>query len=187
MRTRTFLIITAAVLAGTASAAAQQQPARVSLDLRGGGNVPTFDITAAARTGPSFGAGISVPVGPRLSLMADADFGFHPGVAPAAGVSGPDVDVYHFVGKLGYQITPSESPWAVVLNAGAGAMTFAIDGGPTKTYPAINVGAKITYRLARNVSFLLSPQGDIAFSKTADLGTTNSWVWPFTVGLRLDL
>jgi hypothetical protein len=31
---------------------------------------------------------------------------------------------------------------------------------------------------------VLSPQGDIAFSKKSEVTTTNAWVWPFTVGLR---
>jgi hypothetical protein len=35
------------------------------------------------------------------------------------------------------------------------------------------------------VDFLISPQGDIAFSDEAEVGTSNSWVWPFGVGLRI--
>jgi len=37
------------------------------------------------------------------------------------------------------------------------------------------------------LSLVLSPQGDIAFSDEGDVGTTNSWVWPFTAGLRVGL
>jgi hypothetical protein len=37
------------------------------------------------------------------------------------------------------------------------------------------------------VSFLLSPQGDIAFTDEDEVGTGNSWVWPFTAGLRIGL
>jgi hypothetical protein len=182
MRNSGIFLAAAALLAGATFAQAQDRNERIALDLRGGGNVPTFDITNAARTGPSFGAGLSYAVGPRVSLLADADFGFHPGAA----VAGPDVKVYHFFGKVGYRVTPDASPWAIVLNAGAGAMRFDIDGAASaRTYPGINVGAKITYRLTPNISFLLSPQGDIAFSKRAELGTTNSWVWPFTAGLRI--
>jgi len=36
-------------------------------------------------------------------------------------------------------------------------------------------------------ALLLSPQGDIAFSKEDELGTNNAWVWPFTAGIRLAL
>jgi hypothetical protein len=34
---------------------------------------------------------------------------------------------------------------------------------------------------------LLSPQGDIAFTKNDELGTSNAWVWPFTAGIRVGL
>ena len=32
---------------------------------------------------------------------------------------------------------------------------------------------------------LISAQGNIAFTKEADLGTRNAWVWPFGAGLRI--
>jgi hypothetical protein len=32
---------------------------------------------------------------------------------------------------------------------------------------------------------VVSPQGDIAFSDEAEVGTNNSWVWPVTAGLRV--
>jgi hypothetical protein len=96
--------------------------------------------------------------------------------------------VYHYIAKVGYAVVPEgPSPWSVILNAGGGAMTFDVDGGTSNTYPAINVGAKIAYRLSPRVSFLLSPQGDIAFTDEAEAGTNNSWVWPFTAGVRIGL
>jgi hypothetical protein len=53
------------------------------------------------------------------------------------------------------------------------------------TYPAINAGAKLAYNFNRSLAFVLSPQGDIAFSKEDELSTNNSWVWPVTAGLRV--
>ena len=80
--------------------------------------------------------------------------------------------VYHYIAQLGYAVVPEgESPWSVILNAGGGAMTFDVDGGASNTYPAINVGAKIAYRRSARVSFLLSPQGDIAFADEDEIGT----------------
>jgi hypothetical protein len=75
----------------------------------------------------------------------------------------------------------------VIVNAGAGALTFDVDGAGSSTYPAINVGAKIGYRLSPRVQLLLSPQGDIAFTDEEDVGTSNAWVWPFTAGVRIGL
>ena len=48
-----------------------------------------------------------------------------------------------------------------------------------------DAGAKITYNFSRNLGIVISPQGDIAFSRKADLNTTNAWVWPVSVGLRV--
>ena len=96
--------------------------------------------------------------------------------------------VYHYIAKLGYAVVPEgASAWSVILNAGAGAMTFDVDGGSSDTYPAINVGAKIADRLSPRISLLLSPQGDIALSNEDEVGTTNSWVWPLTAGFRIGL
>ena len=51
------------------------------------------------------------------------------------------------------------SNWSVIVNAGAGAMTFDVDGGSANTYPAINVGAKIGYRLGPRVQPGAEPAG----------------------------
>jgi hypothetical protein len=179
----------AALLTLAAAPALQAQEAgrRVTLEGRGGFNVPTFDISDAVDGGPSVGVGLGYQVSPTLWLLGDVDVGFHSG-AEIAGVEGPDVKVYHYIAKVGYSIVPEgSSPWSVIVNAGAGAMTFDADGGTSSTYPAINVGAKIAYRLSPRVSFLLSPQGDIAFTDEDEVGTSNSWVWPFTAGLRIGL
>ena len=172
-------VLAAAVAALFAASAAEAQGA---IELRGGANVPTFDIADAAKAGGSFGVGLNVKVSERLWLIGDADFGTHANKTPG----GPDISVNHYIAKVGYQLGKrAESPLTVVLNAGIGAMSFGIDGGDTYTYPAINVGAKLIYRVNDRFSLVASPQGDIAFTKEAELGTTNAWVWPFAAGLRI--
>lgn len=167
---------------------AQAEGGRVTIEARGGLNVPTFDISDAVDPGPSFGIGAAVEIRPRVYLMGDVDLGFHSGAGLAGGASAPDVKVYHYMAKVGYRVlAEGASPWSVIVNAGAGAMTFDADGPGSNTYPAINVGAKIGYRLSPRVSLLLSPQGDIAFTKDDELGTSSAWVWPFTAGVRLAL
>jgi hypothetical protein len=90
--------------------------------------------------------------------------------------------------KIGYSLTgPRERGWEALVNLGAGAVTFDVEGAPkTNTYFAINAGAKIAYNFNRSVAFVLSPQGDIAFSKKDELTTSDAWVWPFTTGLRIN-
>jgi hypothetical protein len=183
------VLLSGLMLLGIASPAqAQWAERRVTIEGRGGFNVPTFDISDAVDAGPSFGAGAAVQFAPRLWLMGDVDLGFHSGADLPGGGSGPDVNVYHYVAKLGYELLSSgQSPWSVIVNAGAGALTFDVDGAGSNTYPAINVGAKIGYRLSPRVTLLLSPQGDIAVTDDAVVGTSNAWVWPFTAGLRIGL
>ena len=187
-RTGTVLIC-GLMLLGTASIAqAQWEERRVSIEARGGFNVPTFDISDAVDAGPSVGLGAAVRFAPKLWLMGDVDLGFHSGADLAGGGEAPDVKVYHYIAKLGYELlSEGQSPWSVIVNAGAGALTFDADGAGSNTYPAINVGAKIGYRLSPRVQLLLSPQGDIAFTDDEDVGTNNAWVWPFTAGVRIGL
>ncbi|NIM52220.1 MAG: outer membrane beta-barrel protein [Gemmatimonadales bacterium] len=178
----------AVFLAVPSSATAQSHNQGFFVEARGGVNVPTFDISDAADAGPSFGAGIGYRLTDRINLLAEADFGFHSGAALPTGGEGPDVNVYHFIGKLGYDLLErGSSRWSIMVNAGAGALLFDIDtpGFETKAYFAINVGAKIAYSVNRNLDFVLSPQGDIALTDEAVLGTDNSWVWPFAAGLRV--
>ena len=186
---RTGALALAGLLLGLASTAAAQSAApAAALELRGGINVPTFDIADAVKAGPSVGIGIGARVAPKIWVMGDVDLGFHGGAALAGGGQGPDVKVYHYIAKLGYELMSGpQSRWSVILNAGAGALTFDPDGADAKTYPAINVGAKIGYQLTPRLQFVLSPQGDIALSKKAELGTSNAWVWPFTAGVRIGL
>jgi hypothetical protein len=177
-----------AVLAAAPTLAqAQTEIPKWYLEARGGSSVPTFDIDDAVDAGPSFGAGVGFRVAERVWLMGDVDLGFHPGADLAGGSTGPDVDVYHFMAKAGLEmLRPGTSPWSVVLNLGAGAVSFRPDGGDSQTYPAINAGAKIGYQVSPRFTLLLSPQGDIAFTDEEELGTTNAWVWPFTAGARIN-
>lgn len=187
-RTGTVLLFALMSLGIGSTVQAQSVERRVSIEARGGFNVPTFDIADAVDAGPSFGLGAAVQFAPKLWLMGDVDLGFHSGADLAGGGEAPDVKVYHYVAKLGYELlSEGQSPWSVIVNAGAGALTFDVDGAGANTYPAINVGAKIGYRLSPRVHLLLSPQGDIAFTDDADVGTSNAWVWPFTAGVRIGL
>jgi hypothetical protein len=187
-RTGTVLLFGLILLGIASTVQAQSVERRVSIEARGGFNMPTFDISDAVDPGPSFGLGAAVQFAPKLWLMGDVDLGFHSGADLAGGGEARDVKVYHYVAKLGYELlSEGQSPWSVIVNAGAGALTFDADGASSNTYPAINVGAKIGYRLSPRVQLLLSPQGDIALTDDEEVGTSNAWVWPFTAGVRIGL
>lgn len=177
------------LILAVASGAWAQAPAKpFIIEVRGGFYVPTFDIADVADPGPGFGATFGYMVSPRLMVFGEGDFGLHGGADDAVALAGQfDVDTYHYMGKVGYVLYENpEGRLKILVNAGLGAMTIKVkpDQGEdeSNTYFAINAGAKLYYLFAENIGFVLSPQGDIAFSKEEDVGASSSWVWPFTAG-----
>jgi hypothetical protein len=171
-----------ALIALTENADAQDSAGSAfALELRAAAVVPTFDIADAADLGPGFGLGVGYRVAPKVRLMADFDVGLHPADAD------PDfkINTYHYMGKVGYDVFVGDRV-TVAVNLGAGMVQFGGDLPETKSYPAINAGAKVAIALSNSIDLLISPQGDIAFTEEADLGTTNAWVWPFGAGLRIN-
>ncbi len=173
-----------AVLAVAPFPLAAQEPApRFFVEGLGGAVVPTFDVADVAKTGAAFGAAIGYRLNDRWVLMGEFDYGMHKDEA----TNSVDINTLHYMAKVGYSLTgPKERGWEAIVNLGAGAVSFDVEAAPESlTYFAINAGAKISYNFNRSVAFVLSPQGDIAFSDESDLATTNSWVWPVTAGLRV--
>ena len=178
-----FLAVSALALLGAAAPLAAQQPARTFfVEGLAGAVVPTFDIADVATTGGAFGAAVGMRLNSRWSLIGELDYGMHKDKATES----VDITTMHYIGKVGYSFTgPRERGWEVAVNLGAGAVSFDVDGADSFTYPAINAGAKITYNFTPQLGLVLSPQGDIAFSKEDELTTTNAWVWPITAGIRV--
>jgi Outer membrane protein beta-barrel domain len=170
-------------LVSAGAAGAQAAMPRLSIEALGGAVVPTFDIADVAKTGPMFGAALSYQLGTRWVLIGEFDYGSHKDKA----TSSVDIKTLHYMGKIGYSLTGQrEMGWEALVNLGAGAVSFDVQGAPsTKTYFAINAGAKIAYNVNRSFAIVVSPQGDIAFSKKSELTTTNAWVWPFSAGIRV--
>lgn len=174
---------TLAALALGAPLGAQQSAPKFFVEGRGGAVVPTFDIADVAKTGAAFGATVGYQLDPRWVLMGEFDYGMHQD-EPTSSV---DIKTLHYMAKLGYSLTgPRERGWEAIVNLGAGAVGFDVEGAPeSNTYFAINAGAKLIYNVNRSVGFVLSPQGDIAFSNEDELSTTNAWVWPVTAGIHV--
>ena len=176
-----YLVAAAAVLLAAAPAAAQTP--NLFVEGLGGVVVPTFDIADVATTGGAYGAAVGVRLSPRWVLMGEFDYGMHKDEATES----VDINTAHYMGKLGYSLTgPRERGWEAIVNLGAGAVSFDVEGVDRYTYFAINAGAKLSYNFNRTFAFVLSPQGDIAFSKETELTTDNAWVWPVTAGIRIN-
>lgn len=178
-------LLLSALAAGTAgvhSAAAQTTASRFFLEGRGGAGVPTFDITDVITVGPMFGGTLGYYVTPNWVVMAEFDYGLHDD-EPTETV---DINTLHYMGKVGYSFTGQvERGWEALVNLGAGAMTFDVDGGDSNTYFAINAGAKVAYNFTPMLAAVISPQGDIAFTDEEEVATSSAWVWPLTAGVRV--
>jgi hypothetical protein len=165
--------------------AAQQFPEqhRVFVEARGGVVAPTFDIADVATVGGSYGATLGLHTMTNWVLMASFDHGMHRDEPTETA----DIETLHYMAQLGFSVKRPfvERGWELVLNLGAGAVTFDVEGADTSTYFAINAGGKILYHFNPAFSLVFSPQGNIAFTDEDELETGNAWVWPLTAGLRL--
>ena len=175
-------LATAALLTGTTVVHAQDNAPKLFVEGLAGAAVPTFDIADVATTGGAFGATVGYRLSPRWVLMGEFDYGLHKDKATEA----VDIKTTHLIGKLGYVLTPARTgKWEVVLNLGAGVVNFDVDGAEGNSYFAINAGAKLAWNFSPSLALVLSPQGDIAFSKKSELSTSSAWVWPITAGFRI--
>lgn len=182
MRTRNLGMAALALLAWPAAGAAQEPMTGMFVEGLAGAVVPTFEIADVATSGLALGAAVGYRLNPTWVLMGEFDYGMHED-EPTGTV---DITTLHYIAKVGYSLTgPRERGWEAIVNLGAGAVTFDVDGGDSFTYPAINAGAKLSYSFNRSFAIVLSPQGDIAFSDEDEIGTTNAWVWPVTAGVRI--
>ncbi|MDX1660622.1 MAG: outer membrane beta-barrel protein [Gemmatimonadota bacterium] len=158
---------------------AQERP--VSFEARAGAAVPTFDIADAAKTGWLVGGGVNVPLNDSWGIRAGVDAGFH----DAEGAEDVTITTVHYLAGLEYRYLPPASPWMVSANVGAGAMTIDVEDVDSFTYPAINVGGRLGYAISERATVFASAQGDIAFSDEDEVGTSDAWVWPFSVGVEI--
>lgn len=173
----------AAMFAGAATLQAQDMPKKLFVEGLAGAAVPTFDIADVATTGGAFGATVGYRLSPKWTLMGEFDYGMHKDKATES----VDIKTTHLIAKLGYALSaPQPRGWDLTLNLGAGIVNFDVDGAEGNSYFAINAGAKIAYSLSSSFALVLSPQGDIAFTKESELGSSTAWVWPITAGIRIN-
>lgn len=173
------------IFGSTASAQVPERP--FIIEARGGIYVPTFDIADLADPGFGAGATFGYMVTPKIMLFGEADFGFHSASEDIDPDDQLDVNVYHYMAKAGYVVYQSrDEKLKLLVNGGVGAMTIEFDtnaASESNTYLAINAGAKLYYMFSRTAGFVLSPQGDIAFTDDQEIPDTSSgWVWPVTAG-----
>jgi hypothetical protein len=182
----------------------------LDVDVRVGAAVPAADLTDYADVGVNFGAGAAWHLTDRVALRVDGDVNALPGrsdVATAGAV--PDLRLWHVGGGLQFDLARmrTTSPWSLEANVGAGAATLDTDpfqDGPngevdlTQTYPDVNAGLELGYRVSEHVTAAVGGQGLIAFTDDEELSplfarnpaampADNAVVFPVTATLSVDL
>ena len=72
---------------------------------------------------------------------------------------------------------------SVMKSSVALALLLALPAGASaqEASSGMEAGSRVLIEARGGVNV---PQGDIAFSKAEELGTSDAWVWPFTAGIR---
>ena len=163
-------------------APAQESAPRFFVEGLGGAVVPTFDVSDVAKSGAAVGS--SAGLSAQRSLGGDGRVRLREPQGRGHQFGGHQHPALHGQGGILAHRAAREGLGGHREPRGR-RRGFDVDGAPDSfTYFAINAGAKLAYNFNRSFAFVLSPQGDIAFSDEAELGTTNAWVWPVTAGLR---
>lgn len=159
------------------------------------------DLTAgqSLRSQSSFGAGAAIALSNRVRLGVSFDFAHHSVKQPPDGevIGGPNDEQYklfHTFLKVSFDLVNS-SKVTVALNAGPGLIFFSpndvlkTQGTQSDRHFAVNGGATLTWWFSDRIGILLSPQANVALSRSSGhIFTDKSAVFlPLTGGFRFKI
>lgn len=164
------LLATAVVRSEPASA----QDRALELDFRGGGVVPTGDLSDLMETSASFGVGLNVPVGDRVDVRLQGASDLYKGREITAGVgsgrSVADLTLTHLQAGLNLDLVdPGDGAWSLDVYALGGVTAANSDqqdygtgsGGIVRVdvadaWPVVTGGSQIGYRVSPRVDLFVS-------------------------------
>lgn len=203
------LIALAVLLSAPGAAAAQDGDARATFDPRAGIGFAVGDLSKTHNMGFAGGLGVAYEVHPHISLRGDFDFMLLDGNTPEFGIElAPQLSVIHYHAGVQfdfprprYQTIPLSLRWS--LGAGGTSMSADRDFPSGEdvdfsgTYPSMNSGLKIGYRLNPKVDLFVSGQIFLTFAEDeeiAELVKRSSvepyetvWSLPLTLGANISL
>ena len=182
------------LLAGPALA----QERYATVDVRAGYTLPLSDAKTMFKGQSSFGAGAAIALADKIHLGATFDFAHH-SVKQTNGtvIGGPNDEQYNLVHaflKVSFDAVEMNH-WTVSFNAGPGLVFFSPNqilkdqGQVADRHFAVNAGATITWWFADRIGIVLSPQADLAFSRSSGHVFTSkkALLLPLTGGFRFKL
>lgn len=196
------------VLAGVRPLAAQDyEKGQASIDPRAGVAFPFGDLAETHKVGFDGGLGLAYKVHPHIAVRGDFDFISLNGRNPQFGVVlAPTLTVVHYHAGLEFDFGPPEYqdfPLTFRWNLGAGGTSMSaqqdfpdgVDVDFSGTYPSVNSGIKIGYRITPELDLFVGGQifwtftnneGEIAeLVKRAGIEPYgNAWTAPVTFGVK---
>jgi hypothetical protein len=153
------------------------------VDVRAGYTMPLSDAKDTFKGQSSFGAGAAIALGDRLHLGVTLDWAHH-SVKNADGTvlggpNDPQYNVFHTFLKVSFDAVNQKS-FSVGFNAGPGLIFFSPNdilkqqAIESDRRVAINAGMTITWWFSERIGLLLSPQADIALSRSSGHIFSNS-------------
>lgn len=155
---------------------------RVDLRARGGVAVPAMDLTEYANAGLHLGGEAAWWVNEYMAVRLDGNVDAMPGLDEDVAAPMPNMRFWNYGGGLDFDLMgrTSDSPLELQAKVGAGATTLdtedlvdppagADEADITQTYPNVNAGIEVGYRLAENVSAAVGTTALMAFVDEEDM------------------
>lgn len=176
---------------------------KVDLSLEGGVAVPATELTEYTDPGLHLGGEAAWWVNEYMAVRLDGNVNAMPGLDEEVAAPMPDVRFWNYGGGLDFDLMGrnSESPVELQAKVGAGATTLdtedlvdppAGEDEPdiTQTYPNVNAGLEVGYRVAENVSAAVGTTALFAFideEETAPLMALNPSAEPLETAMMFPI
>lgn len=172
------------------------------VDGRAGVGLPVGDLADFQDPGFAAGLGIGYKVHPRVTLRADGDLEALSGADVGGSDEFVDTNLWHYTGGVEVGLTdPTETPWNVTANVGAGATTFSFDLEPTagtaedtQTYFSTRGGLHAGYLVSSRIEIFAGGDAHLVFVDEEDFESEpgeppiledTAWSIPLTAGIRV--
>lgn len=192
----------------------------VGIQAHGGIAIPVSDLSDVADPGLSLGMDFDYYVTPRFIVGASGQLDNLSGkelgadvLPPGAGATdGPGMRLWHFHGRLGYDLAPPEGSFHAILNAGGGATLMDTDRftdpdlggsgtallGISEWYPSLGGGIELSGSLNPDWHIFVSGRAQVAFMDEDDLdrlaelypeaeSISTGFTFPITAGVRVTM
>lgn len=197
----------ALIVVGTQPAAAQDGDyGQISVDPRAGVGFPVGDLATTHQAGFSGGLGVAYKFHPNIGIRGDFDLAVLDDESPQFGVVlAPTLTMVHFNGGVEFDFPRPDwqnFPLSFRWNVGAGGTSMSasrdfpdeVDVDFSGTYPSVNSGVKVGYRITPDVDIFVGGQMYLTFADEVEIaelvkrtgiepfGTV--WSAPVTLGVK---